>query len=229
MLDPDSPMPAIFALYASRPILKPGQIIEKPRSTPGVPKRKQRHSDLEYYMFDELLSVDKAAPPPSVSPAPSCSTAPDEDTPEAAPEPVVAIEDVIVPAPVDQVIDAGDDEANGFDAWDVSAELALIGAMDDRKLGILRQAAESILDGETDWKYDLDFELGRGGTTGEIIERIEGAAECSAAMRNFLLAARTGGISAGREAYRQTIIRQHMILIGTDPRWSTERRMMGLE
>lgn len=57
MQDPDSPMPAIFELYGSRLILKPGQFCDRSRSTPGVPKAKVKYTDPDYYLFGGLVPV----------------------------------------------------------------------------------------------------------------------------------------------------------------------------
>lgn len=53
--DPDSPLAQVFAIYANRSILKPGQVVVEPRSAPGVPPRAVRYTDPVYYMFDELI------------------------------------------------------------------------------------------------------------------------------------------------------------------------------
>ena len=57
MQDTDSPMPAIFELYGSRLILKPGQFYDRSRSKPGVAKAKVKYTDPDYYLFGELVPV----------------------------------------------------------------------------------------------------------------------------------------------------------------------------
>lgn len=64
MQDPDSPMPAIFSIYAGRQMLTPGQFYDRERSKPGAPVAKVRYTDPEYIMFGELLpEVSEPASP----------------------------------------------------------------------------------------------------------------------------------------------------------------------
>lgn len=66
MIDPESPMPAIFDLYASRLLLRPGPG-NRSRSTPGAPTARVRYTDPEYYMFNELVRQPTTEASPELS------------------------------------------------------------------------------------------------------------------------------------------------------------------
>jgi hypothetical protein len=221
MVDPASPMPAIFDLYASRLIVKPGNFGDKSRSALSSPTNR---AGREYYQFSAMVKPNggaTVAPPSeeSVETEPvtfDCSIYPDDTKVEAAPGDHQGEQDGSVVT------------ADEFDAGD---EIRVIENATADELAILRQAAERLLENDADWLFDLEYTIGQtGGGHAEVIAAVE-AAEAPHGVTpfsHFLDEARLNGVSAGRAAYRAAAVRRTMIMIATLPDWSSVRRQLGL-
>jgi hypothetical protein len=239
MLDPASPLPKILEIYASRLILTPGQFGDRSRSKPGLPVRQVKHSDPEYYMFNEMgpswgLKADAGGMPgvetvavTGVVPAPETRSEPGQPPQqiEISPvdHPVVSkpvqkdVPPPSLPTPVEQVHEA-----------DEYALPQRVSASDAARLMV---GGQRWVENDHDWPFELNYAIGPASKADpDVIAAVEAARAPvgTTPFRYFLETAKREGVKAGHAAYREATIRRFAFEFATKDEWQDVRRNLGL-
>lgn len=223
MTDPTSPIAAIFAIYAERLLLVPGQFGDRSRSVPGVAMAPVRQADPRYYMFGDLVP-----PPPAHNPqdivinqAEGSDGEVTHRPPEVRHEPTV--EQSAMPI---CELSACDDTVTVLDEYALPASINA----DDAET--LLRGAEQWVRSDYDWEDALKAATGYGlGDAAQIIARAEAAREQlgDTPLRYFVEAAKLEGVDAGWAAYRAATIRRMAHSFATKVEWKDVRANLGLD